>query len=69
MKIRMVVDIEVDDSAIAETYDEHVRADIAAGDKVAVGQLALDCFHARCSGGSRHLANGRRVFVRTEVIP
>lgn len=70
MKLRMVVEIEVDDRAIAETYDEYVRAAIDAQDIVAIGQLALDCFHARCSGGSWRLAASRRVTrVDTEVLP
>lgn len=70
MKLRMVVEIEVDDRAIAKTYDKFTRAEIDARDTVAIGQLALDCFHARCSGGSRRLAAGRRVTsVKTEVLP
>lgn len=68
MKLRMTMEIVVDDDALAEVYDEHTRAEIAARDEIAVGQLALDCFHARCSGGSWRLANGRRVVVKTGVI-
>ena len=61
MKLRMTVEIEVDDRVVAETYDESTRAAIGVRDDVAIGQLALDCFHARCSGRSWRLAAGRRI--------
>jgi hypothetical protein len=67
MKLRVTFTIEVPDAAVFKAYDPVFHRDIREREAVQIGQIALDCVHARCSGGSQALRD-RIVYVHTEEI-